>query len=262
MANAEDEEELLAQLAKRLETIREDAELARSGSIQSISATLDRTEVRLHDLATNLEALCLRVEQQQDVVERLDATAANAKAETQALKKTVEVLSLRVQQQVEMLDRLSAQKRWRQRALRMGLIGLLLAGSIAVFLWSGHDAGFDALPRRIVNWLSELVGVNATWFGPSTTSSAAFDAAPASGSPIPVASALPAPSAVDAPLAATVPIAASQHSSTPNRASETPALLISPSPAAEAAAPSERLAPAETVATPEPDWTWRLKAYR
>src|SRR5690349_12162146 len=141
MANADDEDELLAQLAERLRTIREDADLARSGGLQNISAALDRTEVRLHELATSLEALCLRVEQQQVVVERVEATAANGEADMQALKQTVEALSLRVRQQVEMLESLSAKKRWRRNALGIGLIVVLLGGSIAAFLWSRHDPG-------------------------------------------------------------------------------------------------------------------------
>jgi len=263
MANADDEDELLAQLAERLKTIREDADLARSAGLQSISAALDRAEVRLHDLATSLEALCRRVEQQQVVVERVDATSARGEAETQALKQTVETLSFQVQQQAEMLRRLSVRKRWRRIALCSGLVAILLGGSIAGFLWSGHAAGFGPLPRRIVDWLSEFVAINSTWLGGPTMTRAESKSAPASdpqsvmGSSASVAfnptqpsSARPEPPeqvpattapspgsslAVDVPappeaVAAAVPIAGSQ-----------------PSSAGVTAAPPESLAPMATL---------------
>jgi hypothetical protein len=90
---ANDLDDLLDRLAERLKTIREDAELARSVGYQGISAALDRTQVRLNDLAHSLEALCLQVEQQHANAERFEATAAKGEAESQALKQTVEALS-------------------------------------------------------------------------------------------------------------------------------------------------------------------------
>ena len=161
MANVDNLDELLDRLAERLKTIRDDAERARSVGYQDISAALDRTQVRLHDLANSLEALCLRVEQQHATAERLEATAAKGEAESQALKQTVEALSGRLQQQAEMLDGLSRRKRSVLTAPRIALvIAILLGGSIAVFLGSGNVASFGSLQRQIVDWLSEVGAIN------------------------------------------------------------------------------------------------------
>jgi hypothetical protein len=158
MANDDDLDELLDRLAERLKTIREDAELARSVGYQGISAALDRTQVRLNDLAHSLEALCLQVEQQHANAERFEATAAKGEAESQALKQTVEALSVRLQQQAEMLDGLSRRKR---SGPRIGLvIAILLGGSIAAFRGSGQVASFGSLQGQMVDWLSEVGGIN------------------------------------------------------------------------------------------------------
>lgn len=179
MANSDDIDELLDGLTERLKTMREDAELARSIGCQSVSAALDCTRVRLHDLANSLEALCLQVGQQQEIAERYEATAAKHEAETQALKQTIEALSVQLQRQAETLDRLSARRRSRLSAHRIGLaIAILLGGSIAV--WSGHVASFGPLQRRLVDWLSEFGGINLSSSGRPPLAHAASNSEPAS----------------------------------------------------------------------------------
>ena len=178
MASGDNEDELLDQLAERLKAIRQDAELVRSGGVDHISAGLERTQADLRELATSLQALSLRIEQQQQAVAgraeqqqavatRVEAVAKKVEADAEAQRQTFEALSVQVRQQGEMLDRLSAPRRSRLGALRAGLaIVVLLAGvGIAALVVSGHDIGLDAIKDRITGWFSALEGGGPTRSG-------------------------------------------------------------------------------------------------
>ena len=265
MANGDDEDKLLDQLAERLKAIRQDAELVRSGGFAGITGALERAQTGLHDLAASLEALSLRVEQQQAMSARVEAAATKGRADTQALSQTVEALSVRVRQQAEMLDRLSAPRRSRFGAFRVALTiaVLVVGGGMVTLLMSAHRGGFGPLSHLFIGWFSGGTRLtrSADPTGPAQTiASATPDSVSATSRQAPLvpnASAAMNPvalaptkddaptiaAAVD-PAPATPPPASAADAEMQNGAQTAIAPLPAQSPAADVAQPPETPAPA------------------
>ena len=129
-----------------------------------------RTELR--SLATGIEALRQRFEQQDAVTVRLEAAAAKSEADLQGLRQTVETLSRRVREQAEGLAR-SAGRKPRPRAaalIGIALAVLVLGGGAAAWIASGREPTVGALAHRFVVRLSELSGIDLAGPGEPTQS--------------------------------------------------------------------------------------------
>ncbi|HTI52342.1 MAG TPA: hypothetical protein VL475_15370, partial [Planctomycetaceae bacterium] len=264
MPNGDDEDKLLDQLAERLKAIRQDAELVRSGGIEGITGALERVQTGLRDLAASVEALSLRVEQQQAISARVEAAATKGHADTKALSQTVEALSVRMRQQAEKLDRLSTPRRSRFGTFRFALMiaVLVVGGGMVTFLISAHKAGFGPLSHLFIGWFSG--GTRLTRSGDASTgpaqamTNATPDSVSASAPLAPSDSAAMSPVALaqtkdNAPAIATASATAAPPPATPvgvethDRAQAAIALLPAQSPAVDVAQPPEAPAPAPSA---------------
>ena len=98
MADEQDDDALFDRLAKSLEAARHDAQLARSGGVAGISASMANNEEELHRLAAELDALSRRFdERERGLAARDAALAARADGDLRVLRQAVEALSRRLQ---------------------------------------------------------------------------------------------------------------------------------------------------------------------
>ncbi len=245
MAAEHDEDALLDRLAKGLEAVRQDAELARSGGAEGLSAGLARAEVEARSTAAGLEALRQRFEEQQAVTARLEASATKNESDLHGLRQTVEALSLRVREQAEPLAKSSARRPAGVAVFVVIVVALLaLAGGSAAWLTSGR------LPAGAR--FSELTGINLP--GRDEPPRPAQTVAQATPSPEPTAqpeaATAPQPAVSAAPAPATPPAATAQApSAAPSAPAETAAAVL-PAPAEPPAAAAPP--PAQTPAAPAP----------
>ncbi len=264
MVEDQDEDALFERLERSLGAIRRDAELARSGGVEGMSAGLARAEDELRSLAAGIESLRHRFEQQEAVTERLEAAAAKNEADLQGLRQTVETLSRRVRDQAELLAEPPAGKPPRRAAALIAIaLAVLVLGAAGAVAWiaSGRDPTAGALAQRFVARLSELTGIDRAGPGePTQSGRTAAQAAPDPDPPRP-RQASPAADAVPAPAAlpsAAVAAPAETASAAPSPPAETPTAALSPPAATPAAAPPTAQAalppPAEmpAVAAPSP----------
>jgi len=265
MAGEHDEDALFDRLAKSLEAVRQDAELARSGGAEGLAAGLAHTEGEVRSLAVGLEALRQRFEQQHAATARLEAAAAKNGTDVQGLRQTVEALSAQVREQAEALAKPPARRLGRAVAsVVLVLVLLVLAGGTGAWVTSGRHPRVDALVHRFVERVSELTGMNlAGWLEPARSAQTMAQATP-SPEPAapPPAAAAPAPAASAAAPAPATPPASVAQTPTPPAApppAETTA-AAPPAPAEPSAAappptqtPAVGSPPAQTaVATPPP----------
>jgi len=245
MASEHDEDALFDRLAKSLEAVRQDAELARSGGAEGLAAGLVRAEGEVRSLAVGLEALRQRLDQQHATTARLEAVAAKNETDVQGLRQTVEALSLQVREQGEALAKPPPRRVGRAvAAVVLVLILLVLAGGTGVWITSGRHPRADALVHRFVARVSELTGINLVGsLEPARSTRTIAEATP---SPEPTAQ--PAPATAPASTASAVAAPATP----PAPVAQTPVpSAASPSPAATSAAASP--APTEPpAATPSP----------
>jgi len=251
MADEHDEDALFDRLAKSLEAVRQDAELARSGGAEGLAAGLTRAEGEVRSVAVGLEALRQRFDQQHATTARLEAAAAKNQTDMQGLRQTVEALSLQVREQAEALA--APPRRGAGRAVAavvLVLILLVLAGGTGAWITSGRHPTVNALVHRFAARVSELTGVNlvggleparsAHTVAQATPSPEPATQPPAATAPEPTASAAPAPATPQAPVAQT-PM--------PSAAPPPPAATVTAAPPA----PAEP--PAATAAAPPPAQT-------
>ncbi len=249
-----DEDALFDRLAKSLEAVRQDAELARSGGAEGLSTALARAEGELRSVVGGLEALRQRFDQQHAVTTRLEAATAKNESDLQGLRQTVEALSLRVREHAEMLAKPSTRRPARAAAsVVVALVVLILAGGSAAWIASGRQPTVGTLANRFVERFSELTGINlAGWDAPARSTQTVAQAAPSPQSAAqPEATDTPEQAATATPtLAAPPPAAAVAQMQTPAAAlsppAETPAAPPAPVEPPAAAAPPP---PAETAAT-------------
>jgi len=256
MAGEHDEDALFDRLAKSLEAVRQDAEVARSGGAEGLAAGLARTDGELRSVAAGLETLRQRFEQQHAVTARLEASAAKNESDVQGLRQTVDTLSLRVGEQAAALARPPARGRARAAAsVVIVLVLLVLAGGAAAWVASGRQPTVGELAHRLVLRFSELTGINLIgWDEPAGSAQKVAEATPSPGPAAqPEAAATPEPAASAAPAAATPPAAVAQtpppSAAAPPPTAETAAAAPAPAePPAAAATPP----PAQTAATAAP----------
>ncbi len=257
MTGERDEDALFDRLAKSLEAVRQDAELARSGGAEGLSAALARAEDELRSVVGGLEALRQRFEQQNAVTTRLEAATAKNESDLQGLRQTVEALSQRAREQAEMLAKPSTRRPVRAAALVVvALVVLVLAGGAAAWIASGRQPTVGALAHRFVVRLSELTGINlAGWDGPARSTQTVAQAAPsAEPAAQPQAAAAPEPAASAAPApASSPPAAAIAQTQTP--ATAPPPLAEAPAAAPAPVEPPAAAAPPQATAAPPPAQT-------
>jgi hypothetical protein len=153
--NEQDEDALFDQLEKSLGTIRQSAALARFVGAEGISGDLARAEAEVRRLATCIEALCQRAEQQHTVTTRLEIAAAKVETDLLGLRQAVEALSFPARGQTQIPARSSA----RSTAIGIVLALLVLGGSATAWMTAGREPTPGALAHRFVAQLSELRGV-------------------------------------------------------------------------------------------------------
>jgi hypothetical protein len=256
MAGEHDEDALFERLAKSLEAVRQDAELARSGSVEGLSGGLVRIEGELRSVTAGVEALRQRFGQQHAVTARLEAAAAKNQSDLQGLRQTVEALSLQVREQVEARTRPSAGRAAGVVAsVVIVLLLLVLAGGSAVWISSGRHPTVDELAHRFMARVSELTGINLPGRGaPARSAQTVAEQTPSPESAAqPHAAAAPMPPASAAPEPATPPATAAQ-TETPSAASppgaETAAAAPAPVEPPAAAAPPPAQTPAAAAPPP------------
>jgi len=223
MASEHDEDALFDRLAKSLEAVRQDAELARSGGAEGLAAGLVRAEGEVRSVAVGLEALRQRLDQQHAATARLEAVAAKNETDVQGLRQTVEALSLQAREQAEALAKPPPRKVGRAvAAVVLVLILLVLAGGTGAWITSGRHPRVDALVHRFVARVSELTGINLVGsLGPARSVHT-------------IAEATPSPEPATQPPATTTPDStASAPATPPTPAAQTPTRsATSPPPAA------------------------------
>ena len=118
--NEQNEDALFDQLEKSLGTIRQNAALARFVGAEGISGDVARAEAEVRRLATCIEALCQRAEQQHAVTTRLEIAAAKVETHLLGLRQAVEALSFPARGQTQIPARTSARSttRWPRRRMR------------------------------------------------------------------------------------------------------------------------------------------------
>jgi hypothetical protein len=256
MAEEVDDDALLDRLAKGLEAVRRDAELARSGGTRGVAAGLIRIEAELGNLATATAALRQRGEQQQIVILRLQAAAAKTEADIQALRRTVEVVTRQVPEQAERdpeppglvgPSARNAPPRGRAR-IGTGVLVLVLGGLAATWIASGREPTVGTVVHLLSVRFSEVTGIGLA--GPDEPSRSNRTAVSATPEPAPVQRPLDAPASEEA-AAPTTPAAVTAQAATP--AFAPPPIETGAAPAADASASkalSSTQAPTETGAGP------------
>lgn len=255
MAGEHDEDALFDRLAKSLEAVRQDAELARSGGAEGLAASLARAEGEVRSVAVGLEALRQRFEQQHAATARLEAAAAKHETDLQAVRQTVEALSLRLREQAEARARPPARRAGRAvGSVVLVLVLLVLAGGAGAWMTSGRHPTVDALVHRFVVRVSELTGINLTWLEPARSAPTMAQATP---SPEPAAPPQASPATEPAaPAAATPPASAAQAPPAPTPSAAPPppaetAAAATPAPTEPSAvAPPPAQAPAAAAPPP------------
>jgi len=269
MASGHDEDALFDRLAKSLEAVRQDAELARSGGAEGLAAGLAHAEGEVRSVAVGLEALRQRFDQQHAATARLEAAAAKNETDVQGLRQTVEALSLQVREQAEALAKPPPRRAGRAvAAVVLVLILLVLAGGTGAWITSGRHPRADALVHRFVARVTELTGINlvgsfeparsahtiaeatpspepATQPPPTTAPDSPTSAAPAPATPPGPAAQTPTPSAISPPPAETAAAA-------PPAATEPPAATPPPAQTSAAAPPPAQTTAATPLASATP----------
>jgi hypothetical protein len=255
--NEQDEDALFDQLEKSLGTIRQSAALARFVGAEGISGDVARAEAEVRRLATCIEALCQRAEQQHAVTTRLEIAAAKVETDLLGLRQAVEALSFPARGQTQIPARSSA----RSTAIGIVLALLVLGGSATAWMTAGREPTPGALAHRFVAQLSELRGViglvrpgdpvTAVRTMGDATSAAEPDTSPAPAEPVPAAPVPPAviASVETAPAQSPAPTLAATSTSQ----FQPPATAVIPPPSVTSApvnitpdARSETSAPAAT----------------
>jgi cytoskeletal protein RodZ len=246
MVDEQDEDALFERLAKSLEAVRRDAEMARGGGTEGIAAGLARVETELRNLTSNLDGLRRRSEQQHAVNARLDAAAAKTQTELAGLHQTIEALSQRVREQAELLAKAPGRKISPRAAALAGVVVacLLGAGGAAAWVASGREPTLSALAHRFVVRVSELTGINLA--GPDKATSTSGTVAQATPAPETTPQA-PPPATPAEPAQAPQPLAAAQPTPV-----EAPAPAATPTPAAPPAAASPPTEAAAATSAPAP----------
>ncbi len=163
MADEQEEDAMFERLAASLRAVRQDAELVRTSGADGLADGLARAEAELRSLATAMEALRNRIEQQDAATVRLEAAAATSQAELRDLHEAVAFLGRRLQEQAEPTAARPAWKPPRRAALRIGMVlTVLVLAFVTAGVWvaSGREPTLGTLAHEIVVRLSELIGID------------------------------------------------------------------------------------------------------
>ncbi len=148
MADQQDDDALFDRLAKSLEAVRYDAELARTGGVAGITASVTRAETELHRIAGEVTELRRRVDAQERAAAAGGSAVAQAAAEMRSLRESVELLSRRVEAHEARLAAREPSRSWPvgRIAPLIVLAVVILAGAAA---WAGF--GLRPTPRELAN---------------------------------------------------------------------------------------------------------------
>jgi len=159
MADEQDDDALFDRLAKSLDAVRNDAEIARSGGASGVTASVTRVEAELDRLGAAINGLTERLDVQQHAAATRDAATGRSAADMQALRQTIEAVSRRVQEQEDTIAQLT-----RPRRPAAGLIAIVLALVIlvgaAIAAWFAFGWTMAQLTGRFTSRVSELVGID------------------------------------------------------------------------------------------------------
>jgi cytoskeleton protein RodZ len=250
MADQPDDDALFDRLAKSLEAVRHDAELARTGGVAGVSVSLTRAETELHRITAEVADLQRRVDAQERSVAAGGSAVAQSAAELRSLREAVESLSRRVEAHEARLSERGRSWSWPagRIALVIALIIVILGGAAA---WAGF--GVRPTPReladRFVSRVAELTGFQSVVRREPATAAASPAPVQASEASVPTGSA-PASSAVSPGPALFGDSVASNPTPAPSTPAPAPTAAAGPAPAPSASATQAVAPPAGVTAAP------------